>query len=290
MNKIVAFDTEYNKNKEILSLGLATNNSLQELYFKNNVDKYSYQIHNLAHSFLNKEGLDFKVEKHKIHSKILSFQYIVGFNIEEDLHVLKFKQLSILFANNNFIDLKILFDLIGFSASLVKIGNIFDLNKELLKDLSPHNASYDSKLTLLILNEIIRLSKEARVSEQELLSDLKELTKLKHFKYSHELDSYANKFKWLKIKIEKQLKIKSISLKNNIHFNENLKYFFLDKSNIYILNNNNEICYKMPLSYIDLNKLIDLEKNQNFSVKYNEIGYRFNQKFISKQTVLFKFC
>lgn len=290
MNKIIAFDTEYNRNKEILSLGLATNNSLTEIYFKNNVDKYSFRIHNLAHSFLNKIGLDFKSEKNKLHSMLLSYDYLVGFNIEEDLHVLHFKQFSFLYSNHNFIDLKILFDILGYSASLVKIGNIFDLNKELQKNLSPHNASYDSHLTLLILNEIIKLSKEVKLNENDLLSDLKELTKLKYFKHNHELDSYANKFKWLKLKLDKIIKLKGISLKNDILFNDNLKFIYIKNEDIYILNNNHEICYKMPLKFIDMNKFVSFEKIDNFIVKHDNIGYRFNSKFISKSTVLFKFC
>lgn len=290
MNNILAFDTEYNKNKEILSLGLATNNSLNEIYFKNIVDKYSFKIHNLANSFLNKKGLNFSEEKEKIHNEILSFDFIVGFNLEEDLSVLKFKKITHLYANHNFIDLKILFDYLGFSTSLVKIGNLFDLNKLIQKDLSPHNASYDSKLTLLILNKIIDFGKENNINEFELLNNLKTLTTLKHFKYIHELDSFITKFKWLKLIIKELIKYKKISLKDNIEINEFLTYIHINDSDIFILNNNFEICYKMPILFVNLDLLIDLKKIDKLDIKYKEIGYRFNKDFVKEKNLLFKFC
>ncbi len=290
MNNILAFDTEYNKNKEILSLGLATKDSLNEIYFKNIVDKYSFKIHNLANAFLTKRGLSFNDEKDKLHKFILSFDFIVGFNMEEDLNVLKFRRLTHLYSTYNFIDLKVLFDTMGFSASLVKIGNLFDLNKQIQKDLSPHNASYDSKLTLLILSKIIEFGKINNLNEFELLNNLKTLTTLKHFKYTHELDSFIIKFKWLKLVIEELLKKKNISLKNNVNFNENLKYIYTNSSDIFILNNNLEICYKMPLIFIDLNLLTHLEKIDNLDIKYKNIGYRFNKDFILEKNLLFKFC
>lgn len=290
MKKIIAFDTEYNKNKEILSLGLATNDTLNEFYFKNIVDKYSFKIHNLAHSFLMKNGSDFNKQKDNIHNMILSFNYIVGFNLEEDLNVLKFRKLTYLYSNHNLIDLKILFDLLGFSCSLVKIGNIFNLNKLIQKDLSPHNASYDSKLTLLILNKILDYSKEFNLSEEELLTDLKTLTTLKHFKYIHELDSFSIKFKWLKNIIDNLIKKQGISLKENIVFNESLKYFFINNSDIFILNNNHEICYKMPLLFVDLKKCNNLEQINMLNIKYKDIGYRFNKNLVFDNNLLFKFC
>lgn len=251
--KILSLDSEFNKNKEILSLGLYIENHLEsEFYFSNNVDKYTYKIHGLKNDFLKKYGRKYSYNNFKYIEK---FDYIVGFDIMQDLEVMKVPKIGSLYSKKKVIDLKIIINSQDLEISLESLLNIVDIKNTLI-----HTAFFDAKLTLLALKEIYKRSKcrdsGLQDSFENFLSKSADLTYSKSYGQAWEYDEC--KYNFYKINLKKE----DLSEKINIDFN--LLKYYQQGGYVYVLNEN--LCvYRFPLEY--------LSKKINFSIKHDLIEF-----------------
>lgn len=255
MIKIVALDTEYNSRREILSLGLFNNYIAEDYYFNNKVDSITKSIHGLEYSFLKKFD-SYKSEKYL--TNILSYDYLVGFDIYSDLEVLKISKIESLYSKFKIIDIKFIYSYLGLNLSLEKLSSLIKFNGII------HTSLGDSQITFKLMLFLYK-SCQDKFSYEVFLSKLAQLTYHSFLGCQWEKDLIESEFSFLINKFN------VIDLKNVIPEKEDIILF---NNDIYIFNGKKCI-FRFPFEY--LNKgIVYIEKE----VDSFGLGYKFNEKFI----------
>lgn len=287
----IVLDVEYNKEKEPLSLGITEKDmGSRELYFSNNVDKYSFGIHGLGYSFLKKEGVNYDSKADSIKENILSNDLIIGFDVSKDLQVLKLNKLGLLYMKEKVFDIKDLFDIVGYNVSLGKISNFFKIDSLFLKYLTPHTAIFDSLVTNEIFELILNTGRKHGIQEEDLINELTNLSNLKYNGYPWDLEDIKHKFNWFRDFLRdceqtRKRKIKDSIL--DIDFTPSSYALFNDK--FLLLNKDHDIIFKMRSDYVSLEE-VHLPCFKIHDLEYEEFGFRFNKDFIKKNVFLIKGC
>jgi len=263
MKSLIAIDTEFNKDKKILSLGVYSEKIKGEYYFKNKVDKYTYQVHCLKNDFLKEYG---KVYNKEDFNFIFEHDYIIGFDIYQDLHVLDYRKKDTLYTKNKIIDLKILINAFNLNCSLNDLICVFDIKVE---SALLHSAYFDAKLSYEVLFKIYETFKSSFKDFESFLHISSKLTFSHKFGYSWEYDDISYNYFLKNNKSVENLKEKFQKYKdnNNKSFEQKI---FTDNEFIYVFKN--DMCeFKFPKKF--LNKDIDIEYNKD--IDYPKIGIKF---------------
>lgn len=276
MIKTVAIDTEYNSSKDPLSIGITNqDNELCEFFIKNSVDRRTFDIHGIATSYLSIQN-EFYLIKKDIHEKIISSDYIIGFDIEQDFIVLNLKQYFSLFDKKRVIDLKHIFSFIGINTSLTKIAGMFNLNEELMTKLSPHSASYDSIISHKLLDKVVELGITSGYTKEVILNELAEISKYIFNKEMYELELTNSCLSWLK----------QFCKNEPIQTHIKKPHFFSKGENVTIMDENLLIICRFPVIHLNEESLIGL-KEKDEDKEYNSIGIRYSKHFVNDYCVLF---
>lgn len=266
--KFISIDLEFNKKYQPLSFGYQDNNDkFNEFYFKNETDFFSYKVHGIPNYFLSKYGKYFHKEKENIISNILSYQYIVGFNIINDFKSLKIKNFYNLYKSKRVIDIESIINLFGINISLFKLYKSFNV-KVRLKGVTAHNALFDSIATNQILKIIIKSMVKNGIPEDEILEDFARMTYLIYDKKNEEKDikEFVVKYNDILLNFTKLTSYNEID--ETIHFYHKSKHFSL------FFNKHKEVIYKIPNDFIK-NEAYTFKEN-NIKIQENLfIGYRF---------------
>ena len=273
--KLIAIDTEFNSNRELLSLGYYSKNNKGEIYFKNKVDSRTFKIHCLPYSFLEKtsEKNNFLKEFNK---KITNdYNYIIGFDIYTDLEVIGLRKIGKLYSDKKIIDIKSLFDAISLQVSLFDFSDFVKLNDSLL-----HTSFFDSKLTFKLIDFFYeKIFKFNGFSFEDYLSFLSNLTYVFNFgqvwdkeEISLELNFLQDYFKSFKRLEKKEDKIDLIILK--------------DKK-IFIFNKNKECLYLFDFIYFNSEnnyEIFNIEEHSDYI--FPEIGNKFLKNLLKKDIII----
>jgi len=264
-NSLIAIDTEYNSNQEILSLGVFNDNIQEEYFFRNNIDKRSFQIHKIPYDFL-KNFQKYKIENINF---IKNYNFILGFDLYTDLKVLKFEKIEKMYFNENIIDLKIILNSLGFNISLNKATSLIGFSG------MNHNSLIDAKNTYNIYLYLYNLIKEdySFYEFNELCSKITKASILgpewEKEDYVYNLNKLKEKIKFSKNKINNNNK----TLKKDIILNNNLIYVYIDS----ILE------FRFPFEYLskDINYIL------NNNLKESSFGIKFDISLLSKDIILY---
>jgi hypothetical protein len=272
IDNIISIDLEFNRQNQPLSIGLSTTREVKEFYINNKSDKYTFKIHGLKSSFLNKNGKNFKEIEQDIKNK-LDKKIILGFDIRKDLYILNLKQINKRYLENTIIDIKDLFTFLGINSSL---SNIYKTllkieNKEnvLFKKYTIHTAVFDSIINIEILKLLIEIANKNNIKEDIFIKDLLELTKYSHLYQKWELEIFENVFLWLKkYFIKKEFKIILNKIKKEIQTPD---YYSTTDKYYYIFDKYDNLLFKYPLDFktkLNINfkkrKIIDLDMGIKF--------------------------
>lgn len=263
---MIFIDTEFNKNIEILSLGITTNDNVNEFYFLNDPRDNSFKIHGLTHIFLKEHGLDPKTAKQVLFSH--PHDVIVGYDIDKDLSALNLSSAK-MFANNKIIDLKLIISMFGINPSLETFAIASGILEENKNTLPIHTSSMDSFLLKKVYNVIVDFLKEKGFDETTIISDFLELSRIRYFKEEWNYFELENKYLAL------QELFYSLNLKEK-------KVLKLDFTKIHYSIYENVIClYDSTLVMFAKYKKEHFEhKYFNFMIKinlkheYNNIGFK----------------
>ena len=251
--KIIALDTEFNSKKEILSLGLYSNDSIKkEIYFSNNVDKFTYKIHCLKSDFLLNEGLSYKKSDYDF---IEDYDYIIGFDIIQDFETLQFKKYGKLYHDKKVIDLKIVLEALNISVSLDTMLSVVDI-----KDSLMHSAYFDAKLTYKSFEKLFELSEID--SLDIFLIKCAELTYSKEFDQAWLFDTL--KYSFPKINLKKDQLEKPIKNINKLDIFLNGDFIFLF--------HNEDCMFRFPKKYYngDTSNIQIKEDIPNIGIKFKD--------------------
>jgi DNA polymerase III epsilon subunit-like protein len=270
MTKIIAIDTEYNNSKRILSFASYNGSTLNEIFFKNSVDKFSFKIHGIAQDFLE-DKFFFKDKEKEIKSDLLSYEYIVGFDIKHDLQVLGFTNADYLCESTKIIDLRFVFLYLGISLSLSDIFQSMSL--KVMKTLISHTAIHDSFITFKILELIINFANIEGISKENVLNDMANISS------SHYLNKDMNGLSWL---------FKYLSKINFMRYSQDLvpEYYNFNQDFISFFSSHEELIYRFPVKYLNVSSLNDLKEiqlNKNIF-----LSIKFSKKYVSKKVNLYK--
>ena len=270
-NNIVAIDTEFNSNNDLLSIGAVNHEFKIDFFINNKVDKKSYFFHGLAEDFLKENGLK-KEDIPKI-SKSLNnnFNIFIGFDIYKDLKVLDFKNVNQLYLNKRIIDLKCILDLYNKNKKLIFFAENLKIEENFNLSSLKHSSSYDAMITYLIFLKIFEIDYNNDESLYEtFINDLTSLTKASFENSFYELDNFLPIFK----NTEKLIDQKNITEKE-----QELRYYIKDDF-IYFINKKNKIEYRFPYKYVEEKKLKDFNKEE--SINKEVYGIKFLEKVIKK--------
>jgi len=263
-NKIIAIDTEYNSNQEILSLGIFNKDIQKEFFFKNNVDKRSFQIHKIPYDFLK------KYKKYKIENIefIKEYKFILGFDLYTDLKVLKFEKIEKMYNNKSIIDLKIILNSLGFNISLDKATSLIGFSG------MNHNSLIDAKNTYNVYIYLYELIKED-FSFFEFNNLCSKITKTSLLGPEWEKEEYIYLINKLKEKIKFNNKIINNNkiIKKDIILNNNLIYVYI----------NSILEFRFPFEYLSK----DIKYILNNNLKESFFGIKFDILLLSKDIILY---
>jgi hypothetical protein len=253
-NKI-AIDTEYSKDRKILSLGIYSDTITDEIYFKNKVDKITFEIHGLPDFFLKENGvLDSEIKKYN--SLISDFDFIIGFDISNDLEILNFKKIDSLFMNNKIIDIQKILHSINITGTLSKLVESFNIDCG--KNNILHSAFTDSKSTYLLFEKIKMLTGKDDLFFAELTTAIYYSMYFDIDRLSYELNILNNHLSFLN----------SNSIIKDYLFSDNYAYCFI----------NNKCVYRFPVKYFNYDS-----KFKKINYDFDIIGIKFNKKYIKEE-------
>jgi len=251
--KIIAIDTEFNKSKKILSLGTYTEEKQEEFYFQNKVDKYTYPIHCLKGSFLRDYGEHYDTKN--FNYIFQEYQYIIGFDIFQDLSVMNVSKAGVMYGEHKIIDLKIVLNAIGENcclSSLIEFSNVDIRNSGLI-----HTSSFDAQVTYEAFLTLYK--KSGKTDFSEFLYRAAQLTNAVVFGQEWEKEDLIYNYFNFKIFIDK----------TNLKFDSYNK-FYKYEGFIYVYNK--DICtYRFPEKYLT-EKLVFQENKDIF---FPKIGVKF---------------
>jgi len=262
MNKVLAIDTEYNSRREILSLGLFSEKSSSETFFRNKVDKKSFSFHGIPLFFSNEQQSfkDFNL------NLILDYEFILGFDIYRDLEVLNIASIEKLYTDKRIIDLKLIFNACGFNGSLHDLSSIFKISE------IPHSSYSDAKSTYLIFFELFK-EFENKMSILEFYELCSNLTKLTTVGPAWERDSLLFNFDFLMDKFKVlNLELKKEEKKDIIRINDNI-LVYLGES----------LLYRFPFKFLSEEISYTTKKIEDL-----EISFRFDKSILKKDLILYK--
>jgi len=258
--KIISIDTEFNNKNEILSLGVYSEEIKKELYFNNSVDKYTFEIHGLTNSFLKDYGKCFQL---KDHDYIFEHDYIIGFDIFQDMKAMKVNKINNLFISNKIIDLKIIINALNIHCSLSNLFNGLSLDNTSC-DLT-HTAYYDAKITHLSLVEIFNISNYDNFDL--FLKNCAKLTSSHYLSLEWDKeDTIYNDFNFC-------LKLNFKQENHNVD-----KINFLLKDKFIFVFYNNKCKYRFPKKYLKKNIAFSNDNKFNFPA----IGVKFKADLIGR--------
>jgi len=275
LENVIAIDCEYNSDKKPLSFGYtivkpreSEHYLLSEILFKEVVDKRSFSIHGIPEFFLKKNGLDFFTKKALIKDLLYSSEYIVGFDLNNDFKVLQIRVFD-LYKDKIVIDIKSVLDYAGLrDISLDKLACMLELNME-NKGIY-HTASFDSYITIKILEKIIALSNR---STKQILKDFSEVTSAKRDADIHFKDIDLS---WMKDILNMPVKMKDLTP----------IYFYINSGNYILLSGEGVNVSCIPEEFIDFNRLNKLEKIDPTSKNCLNV-VKFDSNFTKKGLKLF---
>lgn len=258
-NKLIAIDTEYSKYRKILSLGLYSSELHEEIYFKNDVDLLTFNIHGLPDFFLKENGRNVtEIDKYK--DLILSNDYIIGFDINHDLEVCGIKRSSKLFMNKKIIDIKLILNSININLSLEMSAKAFGIPDN--KNSLLHTSSYDAKLSFMVLTKILEITNTS-------LSLLAELTTAVFYSSYWEIDDLSYNLRSISKKLQKNKE--ETECKVDYLMSENYVYVF----------QNGSCLYKFPRKYFNGD-----DKFKQIEYDFNIVGNKFSKNYIKKDLLI----
>ena len=182
MNNVLSIDTEFNNQKEILSLGLYSTDISEELYFKNRSNDSSLRVHGLITEFLMDSGQEYRF------SSVKKFfdqkEYFLAYGIDHDLQCLSIPKKGSLYMTNKIIDLRVLIVALGMDGTLSDLQHTLGINMGQSQLI--HSAYFDAKLTFKILEKIFSLSHFGNVND--FLLKASALTTATHLGNNWEMD------------------------------------------------------------------------------------------------------
>lgn len=202
MVKMISFDLEYNKKREVLSAGLIelenfTISFIEELFFNNKSDSDTYKIHGLNNDFLSKYGKD-SSEIQILNKKLLEQDYLIGFDLKHDLKVLNLNYRK-LFSKHKIIDLKLILELFDLNISLSKLLEKTNLMEKYKSLLPIHTSIMDSFLTYTFLDKLIlSIQSTLNISKEDILKDLAIMSTTVFQRESWRYDFITDKYYFLR--------------------------------------------------------------------------------------------
>ena len=234
MSKIISIDLEFNKDKEVLSAGIlqvekGTLRSINEFFFENKVDKYTYKIHGLSEDFLKKNSTK-GIKESDLRDMIKDSNYIVGFDLRNDFVALNMNS-NLMYGGRKAIDIKYILSFFDIKGSLESVSKKLGIFSKCKGMFPIHTSIMDSLLSYLIFEYFfVFISSEKKIDKKEILKDLADMSSYSYFSepwmYDYHYEKYFSLYRELK-------KIDKINIPKKVVTSKRVKISFTNHTEIY---------------------------------------------------------